>query len=98
MANLANIRDSDGQLANRIALDYHATHLIVGNSGTIHGLLFDLPSSGAQISKVRKENDMREDYFHVSFLAFGFIFLLTRFILKVLNEYRIAPSQLAPNS
>ena len=46
MTNLANIRDSNW-LADKISLDHYATHLIVGDSRTIHGLLFDLPSSRA---------------------------------------------------
>ena len=68
MANLANIRDSKGWLANRIVLDRHATYLIIGDFGTIHGLSFDLPPSEAQINRAYEEDGVEEGHFHVASL------------------------------
>ena len=43
MAQLADVKDKIGWLANRIFLDRHATYMVVGESGVIHNLAFDLP-------------------------------------------------------
>ena len=48
---------------------------------------YDLPPAKAHISRV-----------HEVFLKSGMRFSLPDVILEILNEYRIAPSQLVPNS
>ena len=43
MAHLAYVRDEVSWLADRILLDLYATFMVVGESGVIHNLAFDLP-------------------------------------------------------
>ena len=66
MANLANIRDNMGWLADRIALDRHTTYIIVGDSGIIHDIAFDLLPSKAKINRVHEEDGVEEGYFHIA--------------------------------
>ena len=92
MANLANIRDNKGWLTKRVVFDRYDTHASVGDFGDMYGFVFDLSSLGAQISRVHKENEVKECYFHIVSLASGLRFPLLGFILEVLNDYGIAPS------
>ena len=47
---------------------------------------------GPWISRVHREDGVEEGYFHIVSLAFGLRFPLPRFILEVLNDYKIALS------
>ena len=79
MANLANIRVEKGWLADKIALNRHATYMLVGDFGNIHGLHFDLPTFRAQINRMHEENGVEKGYFHVASLAYGLKVLLLGF-------------------
>ena len=98
MAHLTSIMDEEGWQTNMIPLDRHATYMVVWEFRVVHGLAFDLSPSGARISRAHKENGMEGSCFHVASLASGLKFLFSRFILEILNEYRIASSQLTLNS
>ena len=84
--------------SNRICLDQYAMFLTVGRFGVIHVLASKLPSLEAHISWTREGDGVEEGCFHLASLVGGFRFPFPDFILKLLNKYGIAPSQLAPNS
>ena len=69
----------------------------MGEFGTVYDLAFKLSSSEVHISWTRKVEGVEEGYFHLASLSYGLRFPLSGFILKLLNEYGIIPSQLASN-
>ena len=64
----------------------------------IHGFAVELPSFEAYITWTHKVDNVEEGCFHLASLACRLRFPLPWFILEILGEYGIVPSQLAPNS
>ena len=64
----------------------------------LFGINFDLLPTEAYISRVHREHDVVEGHFYVVALESRLRFPLSDFIVDVLNDYEITPSQLVPNS
>ena len=62
------------------------------------GFDYDLPPTGAHISKVNQEHWVVKGYIYVVTLEYGLRFPLSSFIVDVLNNYGTAPLQLVLNS
>ena len=65
MDNFRKVQDGRGWLANQEVFDLNATKVRVGIVVVLFGLDYDLPSEGAQISKVNEEHSVEEGYFYV---------------------------------
>ena len=97
--HLRSVRDRNGFLVDRELFDRAGTESVVGDEGVIHGVEFSLPPAGSQISDtVEIENMSVEGNFYLASLDAGLRFPLPEFMIGVLADYNIAPSQLAPNS
>ena len=97
--HLRSVRDRTGFLADRELFDRPRTENVVGDEGIIHGVNFVLPASGAQISETLEVDGMSiEGNFYLASLDAGLRFLLPEFMIRVLADYGIVPSQLVPNA
>ena len=92
MASLADVWDETGWFTDRIRLNQYAISLAVREYGVIHGLAFELPSLEAHFSWTCEAGGVEEGYFNLASLTSSLRFPLPRSILKILGEYRIAPS------
>ena len=70
----------------------------IGSFGVTFGLDFNLMHADAHVSKVRQESGVVKGYFYVVALDSRLKFPIQEFMVEVLNDYKIAPSQLVPNS
>ena len=97
--HLRSVRDRTGFLADRELFDRLGTENVVGDEGIIHGVNFVLPAAGAQISETLEVCGMSiEGNFYLASLDAGLRFSLSEFMVRVLADYGIAPSQLVPNA
>ena len=97
--HLRSVRDRIGFLADRELFDRPKTENVVGDEGIIHGVNFVLPAAGAQISETLEVGGMSiEGNFYLASLDAGLRFLLSEFMIRVLADYGIVPSQLVPNA
>ena len=99
MFNFGKIRHKNGSFfTNDIRLDRAKTIKIFGEDGTVMGLPFSIPSKEALISDQWRRGELEIDIFMWYLFQNGLRFLLLKFILKVLHDYKVAPLQLAPNA
>ena len=86
--------------AGDILLDHFETIRVVGDAeGVRDGLSFTVPGREAQITDHwRGDGESQTGHFHVISLQNGLRFSLLGFLLELLYDYGVAPSQLAPNS
>ena len=92
-------RKNDSFLADDIFLDRLETIKVIGEEGNRNGLEFIVPNSDAQISdQWRGVGESHTGHFHVISFQNGLRFPLFGFVLKLLFDYGIAPSQLASNA
>ena len=97
--HLRSVRDRTGFLVDRELFDRPGTENIVGDERIIHRVNFVLPAAGAQISETLEVCGMSiEVNFYLASLDAGFRFSLPEFMVGVLADYGIAPSQLVPNA
>ena len=75
------------------------TETVVGDEGMIHGVEFDLPAVGSRINGIREVGGVSvKGNFYLANLDVGLRFPLLEFMIGVLVDYGITPSQLAPNA
>ena len=97
--HLRSIRDRNGFLVDRELFDRLGTESVVGDEGMIHGVNFILPATGSQISETLEVGGTSiEGNFYLASLDASLRFPLPKFMIGVLADYGIAPSQLVPNA
>ena len=97
--HLRSVRDRNGFLSDRELFDRPGIESVVGDEGMIHGVNFILSAAGSQISETLKVGGMSiEGNFYLASLDAGLRFPLPKFMIGVLADYGIAPSQLVPNA
>ena len=97
--HLRSVRDRNGFLADRELFDRSGIESVVGDKGMIHGVNFILPAAGSQISEMLEVGGMSiEENFYLILLDADLRFSLPKFMIGVLADYGIAPSQLVPNA
>ena len=95
MSSFGKIHRRNGSfLASDIFLDCLETIRVTGgDSGTINGLEFIVPSSEARITDHwRGRVNSQTCHFHVISLQNGLRFSLLGFVLELLHDYNITPS------
>ena len=102
-SSFAKIRRRNGSFyASDIHLDPFETIRVVGEAeGVRDGLRFTVPGREARITDFWRGRDAGEaqtGHFHVISLQSGLRFPLPGFVLELLHDYGVAPSQLAPNA
>ena len=95
-------RKNDSFYAGDILLDPFETIRVVGEAeGLRDGLEFTVPRKKARITDHWRGDGISEaqtDYFHVISLQNGLRFPFSGFVLELLNDYGVAPFQLALNA
>ena len=98
MVDFGRICSDDGSfMVDCIDLDRSSTIKVFGENGTLTGLPFSISEKGTSISECWTKQEAQMGHFYTMSLQSGLRFLLITFILEVLNDYGIAPSQLASN-
>ena len=99
-SNFGKIRRKNGTfLADDICLNRVETIKVASEDGAKNGLEFIVPRSDAWINDQWKEvGKSKTGHFHVISLQNGLRFPLPRFVLELLNDYGVGPSQLASNA
>ena len=99
MSNVGRIcRRDDSFLADDICLDRVETIKVVGEKGTRNGLGFIVLNNEARISDQWRMGKSQTGHFYVVALQNGLRFPFSVFVLELLYDYDIAPSQLALNA
>ena len=99
MSNFGKVRRKDDSfLADGIRLDHIETIKVIGEEGIRNGLEFMVPGNEARISDQWRMGKSQTSHFHVVALQNGLRFPLSVFVLELLYDYDIAPSQLALNA
>ena len=97
--HLRSIRDRNEFLADRELFDRPRIESVVGDEGMIHGVNFVFLVAGSYISETLEVGGMSiEGNFYLASLDAGLQFPLPEFMIGVLTDYGIAPSQLVPNA
>ena len=102
-SSFAKIRRKNGSFyADDILLDPFETIRVVGEvEGVKDGLEFTVPGKKARITDHWRGDGISEaqiGHFHVISLQNGLRFPLLGFVLELLHDYGVAPSQLTPNT
>ena len=90
-------RDDGSFMTDYIDLDRSSIIKVFGENGTLMVLSFSILKEGTSISECWTKQEAQMGHFYTMSLQSGLRFLLITFILEVLNDYGIAPSQLASN-
>ena len=80
-------------MANDICLDCVKIIKITDEEGIRNGLEFIVSSHDARINDQWRRGESQTRHFHVISLQNGFRFPLPRFVLELLHDYGLAPSQ-----
>ena len=100
-SSFAKIRRKNGSFyADDILLDPFETIRVVGEvEGVRDGLEFMVPRKEARVTDHwRGDGEAQTGHFHMISLQNGLRFPLPGFVLELLHDYGVAPSQLAPNA
>ena len=95
-------RKNDSFYAGDILLNpFETIRVIGGENEERNGLQFTVPSREARITNRWRgdaDSEAQTDHFHVISLQNGLRFPLSGFVLELLHNYGVAPSQLASNA
>ena len=99
-SNSLKIRKNGVFLVSDIHLDrFEPIRAVEGEEGDRNGLGFIVPRNETQITDHWKgDEESQTGHFHVVSLYNGLKFPLSGFVLELLHDYGVAPSQLAPNA
>ena len=102
-SNFSKIRKNGVFLASEILLDrFEIIRAVEGEEEDRNRLAFIVQCNEAQITDhwrgERGDGVSQIDHFHVVSLYNGLRFPLPRFVLELLHDYGVAPSQLVPNA
>ena len=81
-----------------IRLDRVETIKVVSEESTVNGLEFIVPDDEVRISDQWRKGESQTRHFHVVSLQNRLRFPFFGFVLELLHDYSITPSQLAPNA
>ena len=99
MVDFSKICYSDGTFkADDIILDRLNTIKVFDESETLMVLQFFVPEKKIYINEFWQRKGVQMGHLHTRSLKNGLRFPLLDFVIEILNEYGVTPSQLAPNA